>query len=244
MGAGLERQTLRRRLPGKVLGAARSIPSTYIARDIDDRLFEADFDALGRTFPPSPWRRQLEALLPGPLDHAGRRPAEPGLRQDLDRRRGPRARRGHRLSAGQFFLTRLHGPHVRALEPRIRGRRAASRSRPRRSARPMSTRSVGLDRTLVVLSADHGGPEAPEYHGGSSAWTPVALPSTGSPPSSPLPSGARGALRPQRSDRRSQPPVPLSGSRARSRRRDWTIAEVERFVAAELTKYPRASPTP
>ena len=139
--------------------------STYIARDIDDRPYEASFDALGRTFPHplgdgtskffyavlyvTPMADELSLEFTKSLienEKVGQGDAIDYLAVSFS---SPDIA-GHLFGASslEYEDTVLRVDRLLAeLFRYVDGK-------------------VGLDRTLIVLSADHGGPEAPEHMAG------------------------------------------------------------------------------
>lgn len=208
---------------------------TYIARDLDNRPFEADFDALGRTFPHalgdgssklfyvvlyvSPMADELALDFAQALIDA----EEVGQRESLDYLAvsfSAPDTAGHLF--GQSSLEYEDAVlrtdrNIAALLEHIEAR-------------------VGLDKTLVVLSADHGGPEAPEYmraNGFSTDRYPLDWLRRGNPLSEPL------MARYGRDDLitgHSHPYIYLDQAAITEAGLD--VAEVEAFVAAELVKFP------
>lgn len=136
--------------------------SAYIARDLDDRPYEADFDVVGRTFPHplgdgsskyfyvvlyvTPMADQLA------LDFAKTLIDAEGVGQ------------GDALDylavsfSAPDISGHLFGPSSLEYEDAV--------LRTDRNIAALLAHiddRIGLDHTLIVLSADHGGPEAPEY---------------------------------------------------------------------------------
>ena len=146
----------------EVRGSSPACADTYLFGDADDRDWETDFPGWGRTFPHAygPGDGKYFTTLPDP--EPGRRRADPGLRQGPDRQRRARAGRGPRLPLDQLLVHRLRQPSVRPLEPGERRRTIAASIAPWPSFRFVDEK-VGLDRTLIVLSADHGSPRCPGY---------------------------------------------------------------------------------
>jgi hypothetical protein len=148
---------------------------SYIAAHIDDRPYEGDFDTLGRTFPhflgdgTSRFFSTVVSITPMgdemSLDFAKALLSEEqvGQRHEVDYLQ---------ISFSSVdYAGHLFGPSSLEAED-------ALLRLDRLLAELFSTVDdlVGLDRTLIVLSADHGGPEAPDYmadHGFQTARFPL-----------------------------------------------------------------------
>jgi predicted AlkP superfamily pyrophosphatase or phosphodiesterase len=136
--------------------------STYVAQRLDDRPYEADFDALGRTFPhplgdgSSKFFYVVVGLTPM-VDELALDFAKTLMEQE-------------HIAQGDFrdFLA------ISFSSPDYAGHLFGASSLEYEDAVLRLDRTlaelfsyidthVGLDHTLIVLSADHGGPEAPEY---------------------------------------------------------------------------------
>ncbi|MGI9309555.1 MAG: alkaline phosphatase family protein [Gammaproteobacteria bacterium] len=136
--------------------------STYIAKDLDDRPYESDFDALGRTFPhqygdgSSKYFYTVLYVTP-----AASAMAVDFAKTLID------AEKVGQGNAVDFLAVSLSSPDMgghlfgqSSLEYEdavLRTDQQIADLLAHIDAR------VGLDKTLVVLSADHGGQEAPEY---------------------------------------------------------------------------------
>ena len=136
--------------------------SSYIARELDDRPYESSFDALGRTFPhslgdgSSPYFYVVLYVTPIAdqlaLDFA---------KTLMD------AERVGRGKALDFLAVSFSSPDVAGHlfgQSSLEYEDAVLRT-DRNIAALLEhiDESVGLDQTLIVLSADHGGQEAPEH---------------------------------------------------------------------------------
>jgi len=211
--------------------------STYIAADLDDRPYETAFDALGRTFP--------HALGDGSSKYfttvVSVSPMGDELTLDFAKTLIDRERigQGDALDYLQVsfsspdYCGHLFGACSLEYEDAV-----LRVDRLIESLLAHVDGRVGLDRTLVVLSADHGGPAAPEYLeslGFSSGRIPLDL--FRNPATNPL-------LEPLRSRYgrddlfldHSHPYIYLDEDKIRAAGLD--VVEVERFVAAELVKQP------
>jgi predicted AlkP superfamily pyrophosphatase or phosphodiesterase len=139
--------------------------STYVAKDLDDRPYETDIEGFGRTFP-------------HPLGEAGSKlfnlllsitPAGDELSLDFAKAliQAERVGQGDATDYLQVsfsspdYMGHLFGPSSLEYEDAV-----LRLDRVLANLLAFVDRAVGLDRTLMVLSADHGGPEAPEYMAG------------------------------------------------------------------------------
>jgi predicted AlkP superfamily pyrophosphatase or phosphodiesterase len=132
----------------------------YIAKDLDDRPYEADFGDLGRTFPHSYGDGKYFTLV------VGITPAIDELTLDFAKELIEK----ERIGAGEAtdflavsfsatdYVGHLFGPASLESEDNI-----LRLDRVLASFFSFLDKTVGLKNTLIVLSADHGGPEAPEY---------------------------------------------------------------------------------
>ena len=132
----------------------------YFARDIDDRIFEADFKSLGRTFPhgygDDKYLNLVVGLTPA-VDELTLEFAKLTIEQE-------------KLGVGEVtdflavsfsatdYVGHLFGPSSLESEDNI-----LRLDRILASFFEFLERTVGLENTLIVLSADHGGPDAPEH---------------------------------------------------------------------------------
>jgi len=132
----------------------------YFARDIDDRTFEADFKSLGRTFPhgygDDKYLNLIVGLTPA-VDELTLEFAKLTIEQE-------------KLGVGEVtdflavsfsatdYVGHLFGPSSLESEDNI-----LRLDRILASFFEFLDRTVGLENTLIVLSADHGGPDAPEH---------------------------------------------------------------------------------
>lgn len=133
---------------------------TYVAKDNDDRVYEANFKSLGRTFPHRYGDDKYLNLI------VGLTPAVDELTLDFAKR----VIEQEKLGAGEatdFFAVsfsatdyvgHLFGPSSLESEDNI-----LRLDRILASFFDFLDKTVGLEYILIVLSADHGGPEAPEY---------------------------------------------------------------------------------
>jgi len=132
----------------------------YFAKDIDDRPYEAAFGDLGRTFPHSFGDNKYLTLI------VGLTPAVDELTLDFAKE----LIKQENLGAGEAtdflavsfsatdYVGHLFGPSSLESEDNI-----LRLDRVLASFFQYLDKTVGLENTLIVLSADHGGPEAPEY---------------------------------------------------------------------------------
>lgn len=133
---------------------------SYFAKDQDDRSYEADFGALGRTFPHGFGDNKYTNLL------VGLTPAIDELTLDFAKQ----VITHEKLGAGKAtdflaisfsatdYVGHLFGPSSLESEDNL-----LRLDRVLAELFAYIDETVGLDNTLIVLSADHGGPEAPEY---------------------------------------------------------------------------------
>ena len=133
---------------------------TYFARDLDDREYEADFGALGRTFPHGYGDDKYTNLV------VGLTPAIDELTLEFAKL----VLEKEKLGAGAVtdflavsfsatdYVGHLFGPASLETEDNI-----LRLDRILASFFSFLDETVGLENTLIVLSADHGAPEAPEY---------------------------------------------------------------------------------
>ncbi|MFT5041259.1 MAG: putative AlkP superfamily pyrophosphatase or phosphodiesterase [Hyphomicrobiaceae bacterium] len=133
---------------------------TYFAKDLDDRPYEADFGELGRTFPHHYGDNKYTNLV------VGLTPAIDELTLDF----ATKVIDNENLGDGEAtdflavsfsatdYVGHLFGPSSLESEDNI-----LRLDRVLASFFAFLDEKVGLENTLIVLSADHGGPEAPEY---------------------------------------------------------------------------------
>lgn len=133
---------------------------TYNAKDIDDRKYEANFKSLGRTFPHGYGNDKYSNLI------VGLTPAIDELTLDFAKT----VITNEKLEAGEAvdflaisfsatdYVGHLFGPSSLEAEDNI-----LRLDRILASLFKFLDEKVGLENTLIILSADHGGPEAPEY---------------------------------------------------------------------------------
>ncbi len=133
---------------------------SYTAKNLDDRPYEADFQDLGRTFPHRYGDGKYLYLV------VGITPAIDELTLDFAKKVVER----ENLGAGEAtdflavsfsatdYVGHLFGPASLESEDNI-----LRLDRVLASFFAFLDKTVGLENTLIVLSADHGGPEAPEY---------------------------------------------------------------------------------
>jgi predicted AlkP superfamily pyrophosphatase or phosphodiesterase len=132
----------------------------YVARDLDDRPYEADFGDLGRTFPHSYGDGKHFTLV------VGITPAVDELTLDFAKE----AIEHENLGSGEAtdflaisfsatdYVGHLFGPASLESEDNL-----LRLDRILAALFAFLDETVGLENTLIALSADHGGPEAPEY---------------------------------------------------------------------------------
>ncbi len=133
---------------------------SYFAKDLDDRPYEANFGDLGRTFPHRYGDGKYFTLV------VGITPAIDELTLDFAKELINR----EKLGAGEAtdylavsfsatdYVGHLFGPSSLESEDNI-----LRLDRVLASFFAFLDETIGLENTLIVLSADHGGPEAPEY---------------------------------------------------------------------------------
>jgi predicted AlkP superfamily pyrophosphatase or phosphodiesterase len=210
--------------------------STYVARDLDDRPYEADVPPLGRTFPhPLGDGKNLYGILALTpvgdeltLDFAKALIENEGLGRGEDTD----------LLAISFsstdYVGHLFGPSSLESEDNI-----LRLDRILADLFAFVDERIGLDNTLIILSADHGGPEAPEY------ITSIGMPAGRFPSDffrKPSPLTEALERRFGRADliaNYSHPYLYLDLEAIRADGLD--VAEVERFIAAEVMKLPGVS---
>jgi predicted AlkP superfamily pyrophosphatase or phosphodiesterase len=133
---------------------------SYVARELDDRKFEADFGTLGRTFPHGYGDNKYTNLV------IGLTPAVDELTLEFAKLVIEKEKLGSGAATDFFavsfsatdYVGHLFGPSSLEAEDNI-----LRLDRVLASFFEFLDRTVGLENTLIVLSADHGGPEAPEY---------------------------------------------------------------------------------
>ena len=132
----------------------------YFAKEIDDRPYEASLGSLGRTFPHNYGDDKYTPLL------VGLTPAIDELTIDFAKQTIKNEKLGAggatdflavSLSAADY-VGHLFGPSSLESEDTI-----LRLDRTLASFFEYLDKTVGLENTLIALSADHGGPEAPEY---------------------------------------------------------------------------------
>ena len=136
--------------------------STYIAKNIDDRSYEVDFEALGRTFPHSLGNgtSKLFYLVVGVT------PMADELLLDFTKALidNEKVGQGEAIDylavsfSSPDYVGHMFGPSSLEYEDSI-----LRLDRLLAELFQYMDEKVGLDKTLIVLSADHGGPEVPEY---------------------------------------------------------------------------------
>jgi len=147
------------RYRGKQWKLSQSLES-YFAQDIDDRPYEADFGSLGRTFPHHYGDDKYTSLVVGltpAVDELTIEFAKLTIIQEKLGAGGATDFLAVSLSATDY-VGHLFGPSSLESEDTI-----LRLDRLLASFFEFLDQAVGLDQTLIVLSADHGGPEAPEY---------------------------------------------------------------------------------
>ena len=209
--------------------------SSYVAGDIDDRPYEAAFAELGRTFP--------HALGDGSAKHfyllLKLTPIGDELTLDFAKTLIENEKVGQGDATDYLaisfsstdYVGHLFGPSSLETEDNI-----LRLDRVLAELFQYVDKKIGLDKTLIVLSADHGAPEAPEYmaeHGMETGRFPLDWFKKGSP--------LLDALKKRfgRDDLvavHSHPYLYLNLDAIKDAKLD--IEEVERFVAAEMMKVP------
>jgi len=155
----------RQRLPFKHAGTSWELsrePSTYLFGDADDQPWETDIAGFGRTFPhpfgpaDSPYLTTLLTLSPVgdelTLDFAKQLIVSEGLGVD-----GVPDYLSVSFSSTDY-VGHIFGPSSLEAEDNL-----LRLDRTLAELLDFVDQRVGLDHTLVVLSADHGGPDAPGY---------------------------------------------------------------------------------
>ncbi|OUR94341.1 hypothetical protein A9Q87_01465 [Flavobacteriales bacterium 34_180_T64] len=135
-------------------------PSTYYAKDLDDRPYEADFQPLGKTFP---HQYGDDKYLYTRLSLS---PAGDELTLDFAKTLMKNENVGHGVNtdflaisfSSTDYIGHLFGPSSLETEDNI-----LRLDRNLADLFSYVDKTVGLKNTLIVLSADHGAPEAPEY---------------------------------------------------------------------------------
>ncbi len=147
------------RFRGKQWGLIRP-KETYIAKAIDDRPYEADFKSLGRTFPHNYGDDKYLNLL------VGLTPAVDELTLEFTKLLIQNEKPG----AGEFtdylavsfsatdYVGHMFGPSSLESEDNL-----YRLDRILASFFKFLDKKMGLENILIVLSSDHGAPEAPEY---------------------------------------------------------------------------------
>jgi predicted AlkP superfamily pyrophosphatase or phosphodiesterase len=133
---------------------------TYTAKDIDDREYEADFQELGRTFPHDYGDNKYLTLI------VGLTPAVDELTLEFAKELVANEELGQGAATDYLaisfsatdYVGHLFGPSSLESEDNILRLDAILES-----LFAFLDKKIGLDDTLIVLSADHGAPEAPEY---------------------------------------------------------------------------------
>ncbi len=135
-------------------------PSTYFAKDLDDRPYEADFQPLGRTFPHQYGDNKYLYLI------LSLSPAGDELTLDFAKTliENENVGQGENVDflavsfSSTDYIGHLFGPSSLESEDNI-----LRLDRILADLFSYVDKTVGLENTLIVLSADHGAPEAPEY---------------------------------------------------------------------------------
>ena len=209
--------------------------STYIARDLDDRPFEANFDALGRTFPHALGDGSSKffyvVLYVSPMADELALDFARTLIDAEDVGRG---------EARDYLAVSFSAPDIAG---HLYGQSSLEyEDAVLRTDRNIAAllehvdKRVGLDNTLIVLSADHGGPEAPDYmqsKGFEAGRYPLDWMRRGNP------LGEQLMARYERDDLiagHSHPYIYLNLEAINDA--GLEVTEVETFVAAELMKLP------
>ena len=209
--------------------------STYLAGDMDDRPYEADFKPLGRTFP--------HPLGDGSSKYfylvLSLTPIGDELTLDFARTliENERVGQGHETDflaisfSSTDYIGHLFGPSSLETEDNI-----LRLDRVLADLFRYVDEKVGLDKTLIVLSGDHGAPEAPEYmaeQGMETGRFPFDWFKKGSPLADALNKRFR---RDDLISSHSHPYLYLNLEAIDEA--GLVVAEVERFVAGELMKVP------
>lgn len=134
--------------------------STYLAKNIDDRPYEADFKPLGRTFPHQYGDNKYLYLI------LSLSPAGDELTLDFTKTliENENVGQGDNVDfmavsfSSTDYIGHLFGPSSLESEDNI-----LRLDRILAELFEFVDNKVGLENTLIVLSADHGAPEAPEY---------------------------------------------------------------------------------
>jgi predicted AlkP superfamily pyrophosphatase or phosphodiesterase len=209
--------------------------ATYIAGGIDDRPYEAAFGELGRTFPHSLGDGSSKYFyLILKLTPVGDELTLDFAKTLIDHENVGRGEATDYLAvsfSSTDYIGHLFGPSSLETEDNI-----LRLDRLLAELFQYVDKKVGLDKTLIVLSADHGAPEAPEYmaaHGMETGRFPLDWFKQGSPLSAAL------KERFGRDDLigvHSHPYLYLNLDAIKEARLD--IDEVEGFVATEMMKVP------
>ncbi len=134
--------------------------STYVAKNMDDRPYEADFKPLGRTFPHQYGDNKYLYLI------LSLSPAGDELTLDFTKTliENENVGQGNAIDflavsfSSTDYIGHLFGPSSLESEDNI-----LRLDRILAELFEYVDKKVGLENTLIVLSADHGAPEAPEY---------------------------------------------------------------------------------
>jgi predicted AlkP superfamily pyrophosphatase or phosphodiesterase len=209
--------------------------SSYIAEGIDDRPYEAAFAELGRTFPHSLGDGSSKYFyLILTLTPVGDELTLDFAKTLIDNEKVGQGKATDYLAisfSSTDYVGHLFGPSSLETEDNI-----LRLDRLLDELFQFVDKKVGLDKTLIVLSADHGAPEAPEYmteHGMEAGRFPLDWFKKGSPLSVAL------QKRFGRDDLvavHSHPYLYLNLDTIEDAELD--IEEVEHFVAAEMMKVP------
>ena len=136
--------------------------STYIAKDIDDRPYETEFDSLGRTFPhplgdgSSKYFYTVIGLSPM-MDELALDFAKAIIKNE-DIAQGDYTDYLAISFSSPDYAGHLFGPSSLEYEDVV-----LRLDKLLADLFVYIDNKIGLDNTLIILSADHGGPEAPEY---------------------------------------------------------------------------------
>ncbi len=207
--------------------------STYLARDLDDRPYEADLPPLGRTFPHplGDGKHLFRILALTPIGDELTLDFAKTLIEQEEIGRGPATDLLAISFSSTDYIGHLFGPSSLESEDNI-----LRVDRILADLFAFVDERIGLENTLIVLSSDHGAPEAPEYAAsigipaGRFAWDYFRTP------------GPLSEALEQRFGRadliadHSHPYLYLDLKAIEASGLD--VAEVERFVAAEVMKLP------
>jgi predicted AlkP superfamily pyrophosphatase or phosphodiesterase len=134
--------------------------STYVAKDIDDRPYEADFKPMGRTFP-HPYGEDKYLYLRLALTPAGDELTLNFAKTLIENEKVGQGTATDFMAisfSSTDYVGHLFGPSSLESEDNI-----LRLDKNLAELFAFIDKKVGLDNVLIVLSSDHGAPEAPEY---------------------------------------------------------------------------------